>query len=1075
MGSAMSTVFSFAKMGKPYGRSPREMHRLHPEIGRLEDRTLLSPFPPNVQNNLAKYLSPDAVISGFPTSVTPGETIHFGITISSAGVDDSFDPVFGYPYLAMSYVQQGSVKIDGAAPDAPDGNEPIYYFPYSPGISGTPPDEPDPTIRTGDEQADVLQPSSGDPYTGTIQITATVASDAPAGTVTEEPSNFPNLDDATGPWVFVVGQYEAVPGDNSDLPAWSTAMPFVVASDVPSFSNSSFFSSSTPTATVNAPLAPSVIVNVLGNGGAIDRSFKGNVTITLSGGASGASLVNSSGSAESSVTVAAVNGVATFSGASAIIVNKKGSGYTLVASLDNGTPNPSPSFDVGGHVLNVSPKLQATPWLATQCPFRSRSTGAAGSIDSSFTGNVQLHLADANGNAITDPTIHFEDVGGQALGTTLTTTASGGTADFSKLLYIDKPGTYTLIATIPNDSSTAALLSSSFTLGVHQVKITLPSPMGGGPNETLPTVQVSVLDSRGNPDPNFNSDVVLALNGGLSSGQANGATLAGANVQVTGGTGVANFTNLVINKTGQNYSLTATLSTDAAPRDISGKFNIGDTIKFKTQPPASPLAGVPGEPLGAPPLTDAPTPVQVEVDDSTGRPDSAFVGIVTIALGNNTTGAKLGSDTNVRPQNGIATFTTLSVNTVGSGYTLIASLPTDPDAATVTSNAFNVVPHELLFKQVLPAPDNKAGATGAPLHGPPPGNAPIEVDPLDAEGNVDSSYAGSITLTLNIISQTNTDGKVATLLNTSGAPVDSISVSGTAGTSGVLFKSVIISEPGRYSLTATAQERGAPSGGTITDTSSQFIVGSDTPVIETDPPKYVGSNEPFGSPIVVQVDNSEGQVDTDFTGNLTMMIVGLSNSGQTPALGGGVTQAAKAGVATFNNLSVNLLGTGYELVAKLVDGTKSASSDAFSVVPETLKFLAPEFPDPAGVPGQPITPAIQLGVYLQEGNDASGQSNLVLDTNFTNSGKPVTLSLGQNAAGATLQNASGTVERQDRQFTSPSIPASPAATNLGLLRSFPLMGTRAMSASPARRSRSPATRSRSTRPSNRSHRSSTSP
>ena len=246
----------------------------------------------------------------------------------------------------------------------------------------------------------------------------------------------------------------------------------------------------------------------------------------------------------------------------------------------------------------------------------------------------------------------------------------------------------------------------------------------------------------------------------------------------------------------------------------------------------------------------------------------------------------------------------------------------------------------------------------------------------------------------------------------------------------MLFKSVIISEPGRYSLTATANEPGAPGSGTITDTSPQFIIGSDTPVIETDPPGYVGSNEPFGSPIVVQVQNSSEQVDTNFTGNVTMTIVGLSSSGQKPALNGTATQAAKAGVATFSDLNVNLLGAGYELVAKLVDGTRSTSSNAFSVVPETLKYLAPEFPDPAGVPGQPITPAIQLGVYLDEGSAAGGQSNLVLDTHFTNAGKPVTLSLGQNATGATLQNASGSINAGIVTFSGVAI-SKPSGNNPG--------------------------------------------
>jgi hypothetical protein len=41
----MSTVCAFAKVGKRSGRSPRELDRLHSVIGRLDDQTLLSPFP----------------------------------------------------------------------------------------------------------------------------------------------------------------------------------------------------------------------------------------------------------------------------------------------------------------------------------------------------------------------------------------------------------------------------------------------------------------------------------------------------------------------------------------------------------------------------------------------------------------------------------------------------------------------------------------------------------------------------------------------------------------------------------------------------------------------------------------------------------------------------------------------------------------------------------------------------------------------------------------------------------------------------------------------------------------------
>ena len=346
----------------------------------------------------------------------------------------------------------------------------------------------------------------------------------------------------------------------------------------------------------------------------------------------------------------------------------------------------------------------------------------------------------------------------------------------------------------------------------------------------------------------------------------------------------------------------------------------------------------------------------------------------------------------------------------------------------MTSTAFNVVPHDLIFKSVLPAPPAKAGATGSPLAG--PGGAWIEVDPYDAEANIDSSYTGTITLTLNTISLTNKDGKAASLLGATGSPVPSVQMTGKAGTTGVKFTNVIISEPGEFTLTATAPEKGAP-GGKITGTSDPFIVGSDTPVIVTAPPQYIGANESFAAPIVVQVENSSNEIDTSFTGDVTMSLVGTSSVGKTPALGGTLTVQAKAGVASFPGLSVNLLGTAYKLEAQLIDGTKSNQSDSFSVVPETLKFLASEYADPAGVPGDAISPPIQLGVYLQTGTDGG----LTLDTQFNNQGKPFTLSLGQNPTGATIQNASGTISNGIVTFNQLSFGAPSGSAGFTLVPS----------------------------------------
>ncbi|OLC89605.1 MAG: hypothetical protein DMD38_08870 [Gemmatimonadetes bacterium] len=79
-------------------------------------------------------------------------------------------------------------------------------------------------------------------------------------------------------------------------------------------------------------------------------------------------------------------------------------------------------------------------------------------------------------------------------------------------------------------------------------------------------------------------------------------------------------------------------------------------------------------------------PVEVVVRDSLGSTDSSFTGTVSVALASNSTGATLSGTTVVRPVNGIASFSSLSIDKAGT-YTLSAS---SSGAATVTSSAFSI-------------------------------------------------------------------------------------------------------------------------------------------------------------------------------------------------------------------------------------------------------------------------------------------------------------------------------------------------------------------------------------------------
>lgn len=79
-------------------------------------------------------------------------------------------------------------------------------------------------------------------------------------------------------------------------------------------------------------------------------------------------------------------------------------------------------------------------------------------------------------------------------------------------------------------------------------------------------------------------------------------------------------------------------------------------------------------------------PVEVLVRDSVGATDTAFTSTISVGLGSDSTGATLNGTTDVRPVNGIASFSNLSINKAGT-YTLTASAS---GSVAVTSTAFAV-------------------------------------------------------------------------------------------------------------------------------------------------------------------------------------------------------------------------------------------------------------------------------------------------------------------------------------------------------------------------------------------------
>lgn len=138
--------------------------------------------------------------------------------------------------------------------------------------------------------------------------------------------------------------------------------------------------------------------------------------------------------------------------------------------------------------------------------------------------------------------------------------------------------------------------------------------------------------------------------------------------------------------------------------------------------------------------------------------------------------------------------------------------------------------------------------------------------------------------------------------------------------------------------------------------------------------------------ITVRAVDQFGNLNSSFTGNVTLAILDNPGGG---ALSGTATQAAAGGVATFNNLSINLAGNGYTLRAS--SGTlgtdTSAAFNVIAVTPVSLAFLVE--PTNTGA-GNAITPAVQVRLVTASGSTATGATN------------PVTIAIGNNPAGGTI-------------------------------------------------------------------------
>ncbi len=281
-----------------------------------------------------------------------------------------------------------------------------------------------------------------------------------------------------------------------------------------------------------------------------------------------------------------------------------------------------------------------------------------------------------------------------------------------------------------------------------------------------------------------------------------------------------------------------------------------------------------------------------------GRVTSSTASI-TVAIGTNPGGGTLGGTTTVAAVNGVATFSTLSINRTGTGYTLTAS---STGLGGDISATFNVTPAAAAALQFTTQPSTTASTVAiAPA---------VQVTVVDQFGNPVPTSTASITVAIG----TNPSGGTLTGTRTVSA------VNGVAS-----FSTLSIERAGTgYTLTAS-------STGLTGATSSTFdiTVGAATRLVFSRQPTTTVAGASISPSVQVTVQDAGGNTVTTSTATITLALDANPGGG---TLSGTLINDAVNGVATFSNLSINRAGTGYSFTAAS-SGLNGATSTAFTIVP----------------------------------------------------------------------------------------------------------------------------------------------
>ena len=595
-------------------------------------------------------------------------------------------------------------------------------------------------------------------------------------------------------------------------------------------------------ATLNIPLAPQPSVRVLDKAG--QPMVSGTVT---------AAIAATPSALGGTTTASIIAGVASFSN---LVLTSLGSYNITLTAGGTAAPLTLP--------LSVTQTAQAISVL---------NAPAATVLGSALVPQPSVELLDATGarmassGNVVSASIVDGPVGGTLTGT-LSATSVNGVATFTNLGVATSLGSYTI-----------ALNSGAATAGIFvvstgtQLLVDVPptSVVNGG---TLSTFAVRVADATGTTTSSSTAPVTVTATNG---------TVAGTTT-VNAVNGVATFTGLRITSTTAATPVTLTVSAPqfpAVPLSIAIT-QTAATASFVTQPTSASLN-----------VAWNPQP-SIRVLDNAGQPMTS--GTVTASVASSPT--SLSGTTTVPVVNGVATFTDLSLTSVGvftisfnaggtaTPLTLLLTTTgggTNPGGATATQVAITSAPTTV--------------ESGASM------TTPFRVEIRDVNGALVSNAAVTVSATIASGSSGVLQGTTSVTSVNGVATFTNLRVGSTAGTVRLQFASA-----GLSSATSTAV--------TVTQVVRQLAL-----VTQPGTPRLAST---LTVQPVVELRDAAGLAVASGTGSVTASI----GSGTAGTLTGANPVTATAGRATFTNLALN--GTGSYTLVFSMSGASSVTSSAIS-------------------------------------------------------------------------------------------------------------------------------------------------